>query len=368
MTVILLFLPAHGDDPWRWLRVEQGEIATRGEGVPEGTGDPVIAVTPADAVTLHWAALPGRSYAQSIAAARILISEASAGPIEGLHVAVGDEGDTAIGGAGDGDRPIAVVAADRMRGWLDRLAALGIDPVAMVPAPMLLPRPEAGYVRADLGGQSVVRGANTGFADEARLTELIVGDRPLETLDRPSVEAALTVAALRPALDLRQGIFARRKRRAIDWALIRRLALLGGLVLLATLAIDLVRIVKYSVAADAAEMRAETIAREALPRGANQGDADRLLVERLSWLRGPGLGFSGSAAAMADAVRAVPGTELTALSFEPNGDLRLSVAAVGEPQANQLVARLRDAGFVVAASTFQGDGQRVRGDLTVTMP
>lgn len=360
MTATFLFLPAHADDSWRWLRLSDAGVVARGDGVPDGEGGEVIAVAPADAVTLHWGSLPARSPAQATAAARILVSEASAAPLDGLHVVVGDEAQE--------ERPIGVVAADRMRAWLDLLAGLGIDPATVVPAPMLLPRPEAGYVRADLGGQSVVRGTTSGFADEARLTALITGDQPPETLGREAVEAAIAATAVRPALNLRQGAFAKRKRRAIDWALLRRLAVLGGLVLLATLAIDLVRITKYSFAADAAEMRAEALAREGLPRGADTGDADRLLAERLSRLRGPGAGFSATAAALASAVRGVEGTELVALAFEPNGDLRATIAAEGEAQANQLVARLRESGFAVTSSTFESNGQRLRGDLTVTLP
>lgn len=360
MTATLLFLPASADDSWRWLRIDDDAVVARGEGLPEGEAGEVIAIAPADAVTLHWGALPARSPAQAAAAARILVADASAAPVDGLHVAIGDEAQE--------ERPIGVVSADRMRAWLQLLAGLGIDPATMVPAPMLLPRPDAGYVRADLGGQSVVRGTTSGFADEARLTALITGDSAPETLGREAVENAMAAAALRPALNLRQGVFAKRKRRAIDWALIRRLAVLGGLVLLATLAIDVVRITKYALAADNAEARAEALAREGLPRGADQGNADRLLAERLSRLRGPGAGFSATAAALSSAVRGVEGTELVALAFEPNGDLRATVAAEGEAQANQLVAQLRDSGFAVTASTFESNGQRLRGDLTVTLP
>lgn len=367
MTATLLFLPPGADDPWQWLRIDKDAIVDRGEGIPEGDAGEVIAVAPADAVTLHWADLPARSAAQAAAAARILVSEASASSIDRLHVAVGAEEPSGSEPAG-GERPIGVVAADRMRAWLDSLAGIGIDPAAVIPAPMLLPRPGSGYVRAQFGPQSVVRGPVSGFADEARLTALITGDTPPETLGRDALDAAMVAAAERPALDLRQGPFAKRKRRAIDWALVRRLAVLGGLVLLATLAIDLVRIARYSTAADAADARAEAIAREGLPRGADQGNADRLLTERLAGLRGPGAGFTAMAAALSGAVRGVEGTELVALSFEPNGNLRATVAAEGEAQANQVVARLREAGFVVTASTFESNGQRLRGDLTVSLP
>ena len=89
----LLFLPA-GDAGFRWLRVGDGGTMARGDGVPEGD-DPIVAVTPADAVTLHWADLPTRSAAQGVAAARLLAAEASAAPVGELHVAVNNAG---IGG------------------------------------------------------------------------------------------------------------------------------------------------------------------------------------------------------------------------------------------------------------------------------
>ncbi|MDD1450748.1 type II secretion system protein GspL [Sphingomonas sp. H160509] len=166
-------------------------------------------MAPADAVTLHWAELPSRSAAQATAAARILASEASASPLAELHVAVGDEGAT--------DRPIGVVGAATMRDWLLMLAEAGVDPVAVIPAPMLLPRPEEGYARAELAGSGVVRGTSSGFADEARLTELVTGGTAPATVDRDTLEAAIVAAVASPPLDLRQGPFARRRRFAIDW-------------------------------------------------------------------------------------------------------------------------------------------------------
>ena len=81
MTATLLFLPPGADDPWQWLRIDRDAIVDRGEGLPEGDAGAVIAVAPADAVTLHWADIPARSAAQAAAAARILVSDASASPI-----------------------------------------------------------------------------------------------------------------------------------------------------------------------------------------------------------------------------------------------------------------------------------------------
>jgi len=117
---MFLFLPA-GATGYRWMRVDDARIVDEGEGVPVSDA-PVIAVVPAEDVTLHWAELPSRSPAQAVAAARLLVAEASAAPLAELHVAVGDESGV--------DRPIGVVAVGAMRDWLAMLAAAGADVVA----------------------------------------------------------------------------------------------------------------------------------------------------------------------------------------------------------------------------------------------
>lgn len=366
IVTTVLFLPAGnagyrppGDAGYRWWRIAEARVVEEGEGFANND-EPTVAVAPADAVALHWAELPSRSPAQANAAARILAAEASAAPAGDLHVAIGDEG--------VGERPIAVVGADAMRAWLADMAAAGVDPIAILPAPMLLPRPEHGFVRGEIAGVALVRGRATGFADEVRLTELVTAGEAPATLDRAGLEAAVIAAVTAPMLDLRQGVFARRRRRAIDWALVRRLALLGLAILAVTLAIDLVRIARYALAVDALEARAEALARTGLPRGETVTDADRQLDERLSRVRGPGLGYSATVAAVYDAIRATPGTELTALDFQPDGDLRLGIACEREALATDLKRAIEARGLVARAGVFQATGGRVTGELTVSAP
>ena len=364
VTATLIFLPER-DTPYRWWRMDEARVVDEGEGLPPpAEDDRLIAVPPADAVTLHWAALPARTPAQATAAARILAGEASAVPAAELHVAVGEEG----GPGSDGERPIAVVGADAMRGWLADMAAVGLDPQAMVPAPLLLPRPDEGYARAELAGAGVVRGRTSGFADEARLTELVTGGDAPRVVGRDELTAAVAAAVAAPALDLRQGPFARRRRVGLDWALIRRLAVLTGVVLLVSLAIGLVRLAKYSFAADALEAQAAALAATGLPRGETVTDADRQLAERLGAVRGPGLGFTGMAAAVFAAVRATPGTEVTGLDFQPTGDLRISVAAARESLPTDLKRAIERGGFTVDAGTFTSANGRVTGEMTVRAP
>lgn len=359
---LVLFMP-NAQTPWRWLRIASDAVSARGEGFPAIAPDgneALVAVAPADAVTLHWAELPDRSLAQSVSAARLLAADASATPIGELHVAIGREGANI-------ERPIGVVAARQMQAWLAELAANGTDPAMLLPAPMLLPRPDNGYLRADLGGEGVVRGPTSGFADEAGLTELVTGGAAPAVLDRDALEAAIVAAIANPPLDLRQGVFARRRRIGVDWALVRRLVWLGVAILTASLLISLVQIMRYSVAADDLERRTELLARSGLARREVVNNADRQLGERLTRLRGSGLGFSRTAAAILAAVRAVPGAELHSLSFDQKGAMRLTVATQNEGQILDLQRRIAATGLTATPmGQFQSANGRMTGDIMVT--
>ena len=358
---LVLFLPAH-DLPWRWLRIAGDAVRARGEGFPplsSEVAESYVAIAPADAVTLHWAELPDRSLAQSVTAARMLAADASASPIGDLHVAVGREGAIL-------ERPIGVVAATQMRAWLDLLAENGVDPTAVLPAPLLLPRPESGYLRADLGGEGVVRGTTSGFADEARLTELVTGGAAPAILRRDALEAAIVAAVAAPPLDLRQGAFARKTRIGVDWALVRRLGWLAAATLVVTLLITIVQLIAYSTAADDLERRTDLLARTGLARGEAVSDADRQLSARLDRLRGGGQGFSRTAAAVFAAIRATPGSEAHTLAFDPNGTLRVGIGVQNEGQILDLQRQLEASGFAAAPQgQFQALNGRLSGDLTV---
>ncbi len=361
---LAIFLPAEAEQPWRWLAIRDGVIAGRGEGLPAPDDDPdieVAAIAPADAVSLHWADLPDRSQAQAVAAAKLLVAEASVSPLADLHVAVGRE-------EGLTERPIGVVANARMTGWLASLAQAGIEVDRVVPAPMLLPRPADGYVAGDFGATGrVLRGVSSGFADEDGLTSLITADAPVETLDREALEGAIIAALDDPALDLRQGAYALRRHAAIDWVLVRRLAWLMVAIMTATLLITLVLILNYNLSAASLEARADALARQGLARGETVNDAGQQLTDRLSRLRGAGAGFSQTAAAVSSAVASVPGTEITGLNFDPTGKLRVNLATQTQGQIVDVQNRVTGAGFTVEASPFGNAGGRMTGVLTVSV-
>lgn len=349
-STLILFLPS-GDGAIARARMVDGRIVADDQAQPFD-GERVIAIAPADAVALHWADLGGLAAAQARAAARLIAAEHSLSPAGGLHVALGGEGEGRI---------IAAVSADTMAGWIAALNAESLDPDAIIPAPLLLPRPDAGYVRAIIGGVPVIRGTDSGFVDEPAITAALVGAEPVATLS----DAALAAALEDPPLDLRQGAFAKRRRWRLDWPLMRRLILIAVAILAVTLLILLVQIVRTNFAADTLERRADTLTQTGLPRGVPVTDPQRQLDARLAGLRGGGLGFGAMAGTVFTAVQATPNVELSGLDFAPDGLLRVTVLAPGAPEVEALRSRIEQAGLDVEASPFQSEAGRIRGEFRV---
>jgi general secretion pathway protein L len=351
VNALLLFI-APDDRLAGWWVIADNDVAARGgpgDPLPDPPPERVIAVAPAAAVAIHSAELGTLAPAQARAAARLLVAEASLAPIDSQHVAVGPP---------DGaERPVAIVAAARLAGWLDVLARHGLDPEAVLPAPLVLPRPEAGFVRAAIGAETVVRGTATGFAEDPDVAPLVLGDAPVAAVDG---EAALLAALAAPPLDLRQGPFARRNRFRIDWAHVRRLGWTGVAVATVTLLIGLVEIARLDAAADRATADAAAIAAAAAP-----GASPAMLEARLAALRGGGLGFTATAGALVAAVQATPNVELAALDFSSDGLLRATILAPGAADAEALRARLRAAGLAVEATPFQSEQGRIRGEFRI---
>jgi general secretion pathway protein L len=354
VTTLILFI-APDDRLADWWLVENGAIRKGApeELLPDEPAGRVIAVAPAGAMTVHVAELGGLATQQARTAARLLVAETSIAPIETQHVAVGE--------ADGPDRSVAVIGKGRMHAWLDALQARGVDPDAILPAPMLLPRPDSGFVRASIGEETVLRSRSAAFADEPGLTGLLVGQEPVEDID----PAPLILAALDGAeLDLRQGEFAKRRRFGIDWRHARRLAMLGGAVAAVTLLIAVVQILRYGFGADALEAEAQAVARTVAPDAG--GDAVAALQARVAVQRGGGLGFTTTAGAMLSAVQSVPNVELAALTFDADGMLRATILAPGPAEAEALRARIRAAGLVIEATPFAQESGRIRGEFRVS--
>jgi general secretion pathway protein L len=358
---LLLFLGRAGGVE-RWLRLQNGTVDARGAELadipPPGRSRDVVAVVPGEQVTLHWLEFPPNlAPAQALAAARLLAADATAQPIADMHVAVGRaQQDSPL-------RPVALVASASMTAWLDLLRGEGLEPEAMVPDTLLLPLAGEGFTRLPLKDISLYRGAETAFAMEPELGALVTGEAPVADIDEAWFEAGLGEAIFLPPLNLRQGAFARRREWRVHGPRLRRLALLAASLLLATLAIHVAQIVRYTYAADAAEEETRAIASGAL-RG-RVGVGGEGLGRRLAELRGGGAGFTATASAVFGAVKSAPNVELSALAFLADGSLRVTAAGDSPASLAELVRRIEAGGFAVEPAPPRAAAGRQLQDLMV---
>lgn len=296
----------------------------------------VVAVLPGALAAVQRVELPGLTDKQARAAARLIAGEASLSPIDALHVAIGADD--------DGWRTMVAVDRDVMTALLGGLAEQGIDPDAVVPATLLIARPIDGAVQAFVAGETVVRTPDGAYAAEDGLTALL-GDAP-GVLSDDARDEAIAAAVATPEVDLRQGPFARSRRWAVDWVAARRLVRLAAIVLVLTVAIELVGVARIDAAAkriEAANAAAEAGVRPS-PRA---------------------LPIAGLAIA---AVAATPDSEIGALRVDGAGVLRLTARGRSAAALDQLQARLAASGLPVSAAPTVMTNGRASRDLTLGAP
>jgi general secretion pathway protein L len=338
MSSVRIIFP---DADAHWLRVEDGAIVARGNqaGLLAASDDETrLLVAPARDVTLYALDLPDLAPAQARAAAQLALAEKSLLPADQLHIACGVQAE------GTPSRPVALVSRSQMQAWID-----GFDPDVIVPSPLLLPQPAEGYVRAALGDEVVLRGADSGFAEDEVLTPLITGDAVVTTLDKDALEAAVIAAVANPEINLREGEFARRRQWRLDLHWVKRTAWIVAALVLVSLLIPLTQIARLSWASATLEETSASLAQAALGEAVAPEAAVSALDARLTALRGGGAGFTKTAAAASRAIEATANVELTAMTFDPGGTLRLTLRATSAEEIATAQARMRAAGLDVTS-------------------
>lgn len=355
-----------------WLRLANGAVTARGDGIADlpplmlpDSGDPlrVAAAVPGDAVMVHWLDLPaGLSPPQANAAARLIAAERSAAPVDTLHVAVGpDDGD-------DAPRCVAIVSAEQLAAWIGRCQSVGVDPDLILPEPLLLLPREGRLLRHERAGTPLYRGTSEAFSVEPDLAALAFPQVEVEPVGEEGFEGGLAEAVANPAVNLRQGAFARRRRWKVDWKLVRRLSLLATAILIVSFAIQLTLIIRYTFAADRLEAEARQVASGALGEGVGVSNAPRQLSQRLAELQGSGAGYSGMASALFAAVRDTPNAELGAIAFDAGGTLRATVIGDSPATLAALAQRIEAAGLAADPGALRSMNGRQSAEMTVRMP
>ena len=361
---LIVALPEDGEP--LWMRVVDGAVTQRGEGanwlaacgLTALPADAVVMlVPPAAMVTLLWAEYPELAPRQGRAAARLAALAGGIVPADQLFAAADENDDPA--------RPhvVAVAARSDMQHWLLWAQHHGLDPNIIVPAPLLLPEPDEGFARGSLGGEVMLRGRGIAFGGD--LAPILAAGAPIEDVPVDVVEARAVEALERPPLDLRQGDFAKRVRRVADKAVLRRIVLWSGLILLVSLLISLTVLVRQHVAARGLNAESLALARQVVPGAGDLAQAEAEIERQLA-ARGAGAyAFTAPVAGLLNALQEAPGVSMTALSRDPDGMIRATLAAAKVEEINAVLLALQGAGFTITATPSQDPGGRALADITV---
>lgn len=364
---LIVFLPEAAEGAPRWMRVVDGVLTQSGEGanwlaacglaaLPDQAR--VLLVPPAALVTLHWTAHPDLPARQGRAAARLAALAGGLLPADQLF-AVADANE-------DPARPHIIAVASRadMLHWVLWAQHHGLDPDIIVPAALLLPEPEQGFTRGLIGGETVLRGIDMALTGDMAMPELIA-EAPIVDGTPGLIEGRAIAALDTPPLDLRQGDFAKRVRRAMDGQTLGRIMLWSALILVASLMIALIGVAKQHMEANRLDDESLAQAQQVLP-GAT--DATQALAEMEGKLAARGAGgraFTAPVAALLSAMQDAPGVALTSLSRDPDGMVRATLAAAKADDINVVLLALQASGFTITATPSQEPGGRTLADITV---
>lgn len=333
---LILLLPDAADGEWHyWLVGEHGVGAEQSSSAVPEHGAATVLVPGAWAPVIDKP-MPAMPPAQALAAERLALAQGSLAAE--CHVAVG---------AADGRLLSSRVARADMDRWLAMLAQAGIDPQAIVPAALVLPRYEAELVLARLGGQLLARSDVAAFAAEEGLVDVLGEGREQRALDDAELAVRLAQVHAAPPLNLRQGIYAPRRVsvfRTANWLGLARMAAVAALM---GLLLMLVWIIKLNNDSITQQDRALKLAQQRFPAVTDLETAERLLTAELGKRGQGGAGFAAQAAALLDVMRPVPALKLRDLGYGPDGTLRFTAAAPRAEDINVVLIALQNDGWKI---------------------
>ena len=283
-----------------WLAVDAaGMIVARGEAAKASAARTVL-VIPGAEVTVRWVALKAAGIEQAAAAAALMLEDEVSAPRESLHFAAG-ETDAA------GRRCVAIITRARMQALLDEARALGCAPAAVVPDCLMLPKPDAGLIAAEIGGMVAVRGREIAFTAEPELAEHLAGGRTMEMAAAEGLIAA--GAAAGAPVNLLQGAFGAGAKTAGTW---RLAAVLAGLAILSPVVVEGAYAVRDRLEGD----RIRRVANEQMQATAVRLGVPPKTAFLLAGSIGAGERFTKVMAGIFSAAEGMPGARLQTVTYD----------------------------------------------------
>jgi general secretion pathway protein L len=356
--------------PWRahWWRIADGRICARGQdgGWPElDARTQIIGIAPAADCTLHHAAFPGLTEKQAASAAHLFAAGQTIEPAAQLHSAItaADSG---------GQRIIATCAAARMADWTGWAIAQGLALAAIIPAGLLVPvddsagaAPDA-LTRARVGGEAIIRGRAIAFADDPALTPLLAPDAAMiGACSEAALDAAMVSACDAPPANLLSGRFAPAGAAWFDGVVLRRAAMLAGLIVLMSLGIAIASL--WRLNADTARLDALTQEQAARALSAKP-TAERAIGDldaKLAMMGGGPARITNPLAGLLQAMDPVPAVAIDTLNWRNDGTLTVTLGAARVEDINAVLLTLQAARYSVTAVPRGNADGRSLADITI---
>lgn len=340
--------------------ISSGNLADIAE-VLNGTdiGDAVVmAVVPPAQARCIWQSFPDLQPRQAEGVARLKAAEQSIGPVHAVSRHL------------DGDMVITTtIAPTTMDYALLTLAGAALNPDIVIPAGLTLDAPAEGVSRAVIDGEAILRTATLVAPDEAALRTLLVGDAEVKDIDTEAALAMLIAAAQYPALNLREGIYAKREQRV--WATAEQriwIKRLSAALIAATLLLAVVWLAKYWLATDAENDRALAAAQKIDPAITDIEQAEAQ-IDRSFQQRGLSSGRFGSlSAGLWRAIKSTPNVSVRELRYGDDGIMSAVLAAPDANSINTALLAIQRDGFRITATARQDTSGATLTDLTVRMP
>ncbi|MCK9540111.1 type II secretion system protein GspL [Dokdonella sp.] len=394
---LLLRLATDGGLSWLCQRDGQGAPSAAHRGVPPtqvvASAGSVWVLVPGEAVLLTSARVAARSRAHLLQALPFAIEDQLLAPVEELHFAASRSSDEETG--------VAAVARATLHGWLEQLAARGIEPDVLLPDTLALPlASECGTALLEDDRACVRLGPWSALAcglaelpawlahsadlpetlaiHDARTSAVPVPALPVTTQAErvPDALAFLAGALVQAPINLLEGDFAPRQRQARQvrgWRVAAMLAAAVMALAVVNLGVEVIRLARQSARLDT---RAQDALRTAFP-GLDASQLARLAPEQL--MRGRIAGLRGGAAAggllhmladIAPVLGTVSPTRIQTRSLEyRNGTLEVGLHAPDVAALDQVRERLAQVpGLKVEVTQANAgadgiDGRlRIRGD------
>ena len=361
MTLIVTFLPSvDHSNPMVWTLSDSAwsEPCPLSEFVPDAADDRMVAIVQAEASRCIWISLPDLEPRQAEGVAKVRAFEQSLGAVHAVARYL-DAGDVVT----------ATIDTGVLETGLAMLQARGLNPDVVIPFGLLVPSDPQQVVRAELGNSTVLRGDRFAVPDEQVFRTMLVGDAAVEDMDQTALIQALLNASVQPALNLREGPFAKREPRMLATPEQRTWILrLFGFCILATLLLGVAAFTKYSLATSAENDRALAAARKINPAIADIAQAEAQLASALQQ-KGLAVGrFTPLSAGLWRAVQASPNVSVRELRFGRDGILTTVLSAPDAGSINKVLIAVQRDGFRVTATSRQDTTGATLVDLTMRMP